>query len=67
MTDKTKPISSSNPPESKRQDRVQDAPLSPDIVLQNDERELDVDQKEKEEKVAEVTGSKAKRTKVTDK
>ena len=67
MTDKTRPISASNPPESKVHLREQHSPVfDADKKLQKDQRKLDLELEDKIEEVEEKTESKKKRTKVTD-
>ena len=67
VTDWSKPISSANPPPSKRPLREQPSPVSDgDETLQKDERGVDGDLKESEEEVKDATNSKARTTRVTD-
>lgn len=66
-TDLSRPISSANPPPSKRPLREQVSPVSDgDRTLQRDEREFDEDLAKSEEEVREATRSAARKTRTTD-
>lgn len=65
-TDWSKPISSTNPPPSKRPLREQHSPVSDEDVLQKDQRDFDEELDESEKEVARKTGTTARRTRVTD-